>query len=57
MDQQLVADALPMALGRRQPDVGLMHHSDRGAQYASHAYRELLADHGIECSMRGKGEC
>jgi transposase InsO family protein len=57
MDQQLVTDALQMALGRRQPDMGLIHHSDRGSQYASHAYRELLADHGIECSMSGKGEC
>jgi transposase InsO family protein len=57
MEQQLVTDAWQMALGRRQPEVGLIHQSDRGSQYASHAYRELLADHGIECSMRGKGEC
>ena len=34
-----------------------MHHSDRGSQYACHAYRELLAEHGIECSMSGKGDC
>ncbi len=33
-----------MALGRRQPDAGLIHHRDRGSQYASHAYRGLLAD-------------
>ena len=44
-----------MVLGRRQPDAGLLHQSDRGAQYASHAYRELLANHGIAGSMSGKG--
>jgi putative transposase len=57
IDHQLVTDALEMALGRRQPDAGLMHQSDRGSQYASHAYRGLLAEHGIVCSMRGKGDC
>ncbi len=57
IDTQLVTDALEMALGRRQPDAGLLHHSDRGSQYASHAYRGLLAEHGIECSMSGKGDC
>ncbi len=57
IDTQLVTNALEMALGRRQPDAGLMHHSDRGSQYASHAYRGLLADNGIACSMSGKGDC
>jgi transposase InsO family protein len=57
VDTQLVLDALEMALGRRQPAAGLMHHSDRGSQYAGHAYRESLADHGIACSMSGKGDC
>jgi putative transposase len=57
MDTHLVRDALEMALGRRQPEAGLLHHSDRGSQYASHVYRELLADRGIACSMSGKGEC
>jgi putative transposase len=57
VDTQLVSDALQMALGRRQPDRGLIHHSDRGSQYACHAYRELLTDHGIACSMSGKGDC
>jgi putative transposase len=57
VDTQLVRDALEMALGRRQPGAGLLHHSDRGSQYASHAYRSLLAEHGIACSMSGKGEC
>ena len=57
VDTQLVRDALEMALGRRQPGAGLIHHSDRGSQYASQAYRSILAEHGIACSMSGKGEC
>jgi putative transposase len=57
MDTTLVQDALQMALGRRAPSAGLMHHSDRGSQYASHAYQAMLADHGIVCSMSEKGEC
>jgi transposase InsO family protein len=39
------------------PEAGLIHHSDRGSQYASHAYRGILADQGIACSMSGKGDC
>jgi putative transposase len=54
---QLVTNALQMAVGRRHPAQGLIHHSDRGAQYASHAYRELLSKHGIACSMSRKGDC
>jgi putative transposase len=57
VDTPLVRDALKMALGRRQPERGLIHQSDRGAQYACHAYRELLTEHGIACSMSGKGDC
>ena len=57
VETPLVRDALEMALGRRQPDVGLIHHSDRGSQYACHADRGLLAEHGIACSMSGKGDC
>jgi putative transposase len=57
IDGVLVQKALEMALGRRMPSAGLVHHSDRGSQYASHAYRNLLADHGIVCSMSGKGDC
>jgi putative transposase len=56
VETQLVTRALEMALGRRQPEAGLMHQSDRGAQYACHAYRGLLAEHGIACSMSGKGD-
>jgi putative transposase len=57
VDHQLVREALEMALGRRRPEAGVIHHSDRGSQYASHAYRGLLAEHGLVCSMSGKGEC
>ncbi len=56
---QLVMDALGMALGRRLPnsDASLIHHSDRGSQYASDAYRELLDEHNITCSMSRKANC
>jgi transposase InsO family protein len=57
MRTELVADALRMALARRSPDAGLLHHSDRGVQYASDEYQHLLAEHGIACSMSGKGDC
>ena len=56
-DTTLVQDALHMALGRRAPCAGLMHHSDRGSQYASHAYQVTLANHGIVWSMSEQGEC
>ena len=57
LDTKLVTNALEMALGRRNPAQGLMHHSDRGSQYASHAYRGLLSKQGIRCSMSRKGDC
>jgi len=57
VETQWVRDALEMALGRRQPDAGLIHHSDRGSQYASHAYRSILAEQGMACSMSGTGAC
>lgn len=53
----LVSDALQMALGRRNPEAGLLQHSDRGVQYASHAYQALLSRHGIVVSMSRKGNC
>ena len=56
VDTPLGRAALEMALGRRQPDVGLIHQSDRGAQYAGHTYRALLTEQGIACSMSGKGD-
>ena len=57
MQMDLVADALTMALSRRHPPAGLLHHSDRGVQYASDAYQSLLQDNQIEVSMSGKGDC
>jgi putative transposase len=57
MRVDLVSDALSMALGRRAPGRGLLHHSDRGVQYASEDYRHLLHTHGIESSMSNKGDC
>ncbi len=53
----LVLGALHMALGLRQPDKDLLHHSDRGSQYASDTYRELLEKRGISCSMSRRGDC
>jgi putative transposase len=57
LDRGLALDALHMALQGRQPPAGLVHHSDRGCQYASHDYRRLLDAHGIVCSMSRKGDC
>ena len=57
MKAQLVCDALQMAIWRRRPDAGLIHHSDRGSQYASQAFRQLLKKHGIKGSMSRKGDC
>lgn len=54
---ELVLDALRMALGRRLPSKDLLHHSDRGSQYASHEYRKALRQHGIVCSMSRRGDC
>jgi putative transposase len=54
---ELATQALTMALWRRKPAGGLLHHSDRGIQYAAGDYQRLLADHGIACSMSRKGNC
>jgi transposase InsO family protein len=54
---ELPVEALRMALAHRRPTGALLHHSDRGVQYASDAYRSLLAEHGIEPSMSRKGNC
>lgn len=54
---ELVITALQIALAARQPQPGLLHHSDRGSQYACHAFQKLLASHGIVCSMSRKGNC
>ncbi len=59
LDRSLEADlaiaALEMAFRQRSPAEGLTHHSDRGVQYASHAYTRLLNDHGVQISMSRKG--
>lgn len=54
---ELVVDALVMAIDLRSPPPGLVHHSDRGVQYAAHAFQGLLEENGITCSMSGKGNC
>jgi putative transposase len=53
----LVCDALRMAIGRRRPPPRLIHHSDRGSQYAGQAYQDLLREHGLVPSMSRKGNC
>lgn len=57
LDTALPLAALRMALGQRQPAPGLIHHSDRGVQYASRAYRACLARHGLTASMSRTGNC
>jgi transposase InsO family protein len=56
-DRHLVLRALEMALRRRCPDAGLLHHSDRGSPYASEDYQKVLDAHGITCSMSRRGNC
>ena len=60
LEQQVVHDALEMALGQRQPEgagSAMLFHSDRGSQYAAHAYQQRLEEQGITCSMSRKGNC
>jgi transposase InsO family protein len=57
LDRSLALDALSMALLLRQPERGVLHHSDRGVQYACEDYRALLAQHGMVPSMSRKGDC
>lgn len=57
IDQQLVIDALDMALVQSQPQPGLIHHSDQGRQYSSTAYVEMLKRHGMIQSMSRRGNC
>lgn len=54
---ELVEEALLRALATRQPAAGLISHSDRGSQYASGRYQDLLTEHGLVCSMSRKGNC
>jgi putative transposase len=55
MEDELTLTALRMALSRRAVQAGLVHHSDRGSQYASHDYTDLLKTNGIDISMSRKG--
>ncbi len=57
MKVSLVNDALEMAIKRRNPPAGLIWHTDRGSQYASHSHRDLLKEHSIVQSMSRKGNC
>ena len=57
MTTDVFLSALEMALGRRGDISGLVHHSDRGSQYCSAAFRSALCREGIECSMSRKGDC
>ena len=57
LDAALPIAAMRMALDRRRPRHGLLHHSDRGVQYASAPYRALLEDHRVIASMSRKGNC
>ena len=54
---ELAQRALKDALEVRRPGAGLLHHSDRGVQYACDGYRELLRSHGLEASMSRRGNC
>lgn len=57
LEAELALGALGMAIGTRGPAPGLLHHSDRGSQYACPEYRALLAEHGMIASMSRKGDC
>jgi transposase InsO family protein len=57
IDRALVLEALREALERRPETRDLIHHSDRGSQYASHDYRDALDQAGITCSMSRRGNC
>ncbi len=57
MDADLVLNALTTAYWRRNPEAGLLHHSDRGSQYACDAYQKLLNQFGMLPSMSRKGDC
>ena len=57
METSLVADALRMAIADRQPAAGLIFHADRGSQYTSREFRQLLADHHLTQSLSRRGQC
>jgi putative transposase len=57
LQRDVVLDAIRTAIGRRTPVSDLIHHSDRGSQYASIDFQEVLKEHGIICSMSDTGNC
>jgi putative transposase len=57
MRSELVVDALRMALARRRPEAGLIHHSDQGSQYVSLAFGQRARDAGVAVSMGSRGDC
>jgi len=57
IDKSLVMAALGAAIAHRKPERGVLHHSDRGSQYACADHRKLLIENGIQCSMSRKGDC
>ena len=57
MTADLVTDALTMVWFRKRPAPGMLHHSDRGSQYASQAFQKKLKEYGMTCSMSRKGNC
>ena len=57
MEEELVTSALQMAASQRRPGEGVLHHSDRGSQYAAHDYQQLLDAHKMVVSMSRKGDC
>ena len=56
-DRHVTIKALEMALKRRCPEIGLLHHSDQGSTYASEDYQSLLGARGLVCSMSRRGNC
>lgn len=57
LSRELALSALQRALTRRRPPPGLVHHTDRGSQYASYEYRGVLDEHAVRCSMSAAGNC
>ena len=57
MTAELVCEALQMALWRRKMPKDILVHSDRGSQYCSGVYQNLITTHQLACSMSGKGNC
>jgi transposase InsO family protein len=57
LEETIVLDAFRMAVGQRRPGRGILHHSDRGSQYAGRAFQQLLRDNGMVCSMSRRADC